>query len=226
MKRPRSARGTPPPNSLPGNPDPREEPESAGRRGPPAPGGPRGPRGCIVRGNPRFLVVGHLNKAHGTKGELFVWPLTDHPDTTFVPGVVLQVAGPGGDEPDPSLGPLVLESVRPFRRGYLVRVRGITDRTAAELLRGRYLLRPWEDVEPLEEGELFYHQLLGMRVVTEGGEEVGEIVEVYELRPADLLEVRGPRGLCHIPFLESIVRRVDVEAGLMVVAPPEGLLDL
>lgn len=176
--------------------------------------------------DPRFLVVGHLNKAHGTKGELFVWPLTDHPDTTFVPGVVLEVAGPEGDEPDPSLGPLVLESVRPFRRGYLVRVQGIPDRTAAETLRGRYLLRALEDVEPLVEGELFYHQLLGMRVVTEKGEEVGEIVEVYELQPADLLEVRGRGGLRHIPFLESIVRRVDVEARVMIVTPPEGLLEL
>ena len=38
------------------------------------------------------MVVGHLNKAHGTKGELFIWPLTDYPGSHFAPGVVLFVA--------------------------------------------------------------------------------------------------------------------------------------
>ena len=41
------------------------------------------------RVDPDFLVVGHLNKPHGTKGELFVWPLTDHPESIYAPGVVL-----------------------------------------------------------------------------------------------------------------------------------------
>jgi 16S rRNA processing protein RimM len=171
-------------------------------------------------------VVGHLNKAHGTKGELFVWPLTDHPESAFAPGVVLCLGDEAASAPDPSLPGLVIEAVRPFRRGFLLRVEGVADRIAAEALQGRYVMRAVEELEELAEGEVFYHQLLGMRVVTEGGEEVGKIVEVYELRPADLLEVRGPRGTCHIPFLASFVRRLDPVEGVLVIAPPEGLLDL
>jgi len=55
---------------------------------------------------------------------------------------------------------------------------------------------------------------------------VGEIVEVYELRPADLLEVRGAARTHFIPFLESLVERLDVENRTLVIDPPEGLLDL
>ncbi len=180
----------------------------------------------MERPQPSYLVVGHLNKAHGTKGELFVWPLTDHPESAFAPGVILCLGDEGGSAPDPSLPGLLIESARPFRRGFLLRVEGVVDRSGAEALQGRYVLRPVQELEELDEGEVFYHQLLGMRVLTEGGEEVGEIVEVYELRPADLLEVRGPRGTHHIPFLASMVRRLDPVEGVLVIAPPEGLLDL
>jgi 16S rRNA processing protein RimM len=180
----------------------------------------------MKRAEPSYLVVGHVNKPHGTKGELFVWPLTDHPESTFAPGVILYVGDERGEAPDPARPSLLVRGVRPFRRGFLVTFPGVTDRTQAEVLQGRYLFRPRSELEELEEGEVFYHQLVGMRVVTEEGVEVGEVVEVYELRPADLLEVRGPRGVHHIPFLQTIVREMDVEGGVLVIAPPEGLLDL
>jgi 16S rRNA processing protein RimM len=102
----------------------------------------------------------------------------------------------------------------------------VETREDAERLRGLYVLRPSEELEGVEEGEVFYHQLLGMKVVTVGGEEVGEIVEVYELRPADLLEVKGPSKTHFIPFLSSLVRKVDIETATMVIDPPAGLLDL
>jgi 16S rRNA processing protein RimM len=73
---------------------------------------------------------------------------------------------------------------------------------------------------------VFYHQLLGMEVVTKQGTRLGEIAEVYELRPAPMLEVRGPEGEIMIPFLSHIVVEVDRDGRRMVVDPPEGLLDL
>jgi 16S rRNA processing protein RimM len=175
---------------------------------------------------PAYLVVGHLNKVHGTKGELFVWPLTDHPESTFAPGVILYLGDEEGETPDTSRPSLVIEAVRAFRRGFLMKVNGVTTRTEAEYVVGRYLFRPKSELASLEEGEVFYHQLLNMKVLTVGGDEVGVIEEVYELTPADLLAVRGPEGVRHIPFLKSIVKEVDAEAGTMVIDPPEGLLDL
>lgn len=178
------------------------------------------------REDPRFLVVGHLNKPHGTKGEIFVWPLTDHPEGVYAPGVVLRVGDGESRDPDPDLPPLRVRQVRPFRRGYLVSFGGIEDRTQAELFVGRYLFREIEALEPLAEGELYYHQILGMEVFTRDGRRVGEVTELYELRPADMLEVRDGDRQVLIPFLESVIVSVDVEAGRLVVDPPEGLLDL
>jgi 16S rRNA processing protein RimM len=181
----------------------------------------------MVDAPPPFLVVGHINKPHGTKGEVFVWPLTDHPESTFAPGVVLLLGDTSGDRPDPFWSPMAIETVRAYRRGYLVRFEGTSDRTGAERLRDRYVLRPFDELEELGEGEVFYHQLLGMRVETAKGEFVGNVVEVYELRPADMLEVEGPDGGTRlIPFTHQVVMSVDVDEGRLVVDPPAGLLDL
>ena len=178
------------------------------------------------RRDPTHLVVGHLAKPHGTKGEFFVWPLTDHPGSVFAPGVVLWLGEDDSDEPNYDLPPLRVESARPFQRGLLVRFGGVDDRNQAEVLRGRYLLVAAEDLEPLAEGEVFYHQLIGMAVVTVAGEEVGTVAQIFELEPANLLEVHGPRGVVMIPYRPEFVHEIDVDGARIVIDPPDGLLDL
>jgi len=171
--------------------------------------------------DPGFLVVGHLNRPHGTKGEIFVWPLTDHPESTFAPGVILYLGSGDDAEPDPDLPPLRVDTVRPFRKGYLVGFGGMDDRTAAERFQGHYLLRSVEELEPPAEDELFYHELLGMRVATAEGEEIGVIREVFELRPADLLEVTRPDGRpVMIPFTREI-RLAPLLVGHLPARPPQ-----
>jgi len=180
----------------------------------------------VARVDPGFLVVGHLARAHGIYGELYVWPLTDHPEGTFTPGVVLRLGDPEGREPDPDLPPLRIAAVRPFRDGWLVAFGGVESRSEAEALRGRYLMRAMAEVAPLEEGEVFYHQLLGSDVYTVDGTLLGQVSEVYELAPSDLLEVRGEGRTYMIPFRAEVVVEVDAEGGRVVVDPPDGLLDL
>jgi 16S rRNA processing protein RimM len=179
-----------------------------------------------VAEQPTHLAVGHVSRPHGTRGEVYVRLLTDHPESVFALGVVLRTAGEEGEAPDPDFPPLRIESTRPFQGGVLVHFAGITTRAEAERLQGRYLVSPIETLPALEEGELFFHQLIGMRVRTLEGREIGVVEEVYELEPADLLEVRGPEGTFLIPFSERIVREVDVEGGGVVIDPPEGLLEL
>ncbi len=174
---------------------------------------------------PKHLVVGHLNKAHGTKGEIFIWPLTDHPESTFAPGVDLYLGDVNGDLPtDPST--LRIEASRAYRRGFLVRFEGVDYRGEMEGLLGRYLMRAMEEVEALEEGETFYHDLLGMKVFTVEGECLGEVVEVYELRPADLLEIRGPERTFMVPFISQMIQSVSVSDNRIVLDPPTGLLEV
>ncbi len=177
-------------------------------------------------GEPERLVVGHIAKPHGNRGELFVWPLTDRPDQVFAPGRELLLGDEtGGAEDDAPV--LVVESVREFKRGLLLEVRGVETRSAAEVLARRYLLAPLAALGPLEEGEVFYHQLLGASVETVNGAPVGTVREVYETEPAHLLEVEGPEGKRHlVPFTERVIRSVDPTAKRVVIDPPEGLLEL
>ncbi len=178
------------------------------------------------RTEPEFLVVGFISKPHGIRGEVYVQPLTDHPEGAFAPGVVLRPAGADGQRPDSQAPPLRVESARPFQRGWLVRFGGTRDRNDADRLRSRYLLRPMDELEPLADDELFYHQLVGLTVRTPDGVDVGSVQEVYEMRPSDLLEVRTATGTVLIPFQREIVVEVDADAGVLVVDPPPGLLDL
>lgn len=177
------------------------------------------------RAEPEYLVVGQVTKPHGTKGEVFVWPLTEDPEDIFAVGEELilgDAEGGVGEEPLT----VQVEQVREFKRGLLVKLVGYADRTAVTPLGGRYLLVPVDRLAPLEEGEVYYHQLLGLEVVTVDGEVVGRVREVYETEPAHLLEVKGPEKLHLIPFVQRIVKEIDLEAGRMVINPPPGLLEL
>lgn len=175
-------------------------------------------------GHPPFLVVGHVNKVHGTKGELFVWPLTDYPGSHFTPGAVHIPAAEDGESPSATLAELTVEAVRPYRKGFLARFGGVGDRAAAERLRGRYLLRPFDAIDPPDEDEVFYHELLGAAVVDRGGSGLGTVKEVFPARPSDLLEVSGPDGEFLLPFSREVVVEFDRERRRAVVDPPEGLL--
>jgi 16S rRNA processing protein RimM len=174
---------------------------------------------------PAWLIVGLVRKPHGTRGELFVESLTDHPGDVFVSGVVLRPGDASGRVPDPDAPGLRVLSARPFRDGWLMSFAGVDDRGAADRLRGRDLLIERSRLPALAEGEVFRHQLIGMQVYTMGGAHVGEVRAFFEVRPADLLEVRTPTGAVLVPFHRHLVREVDVEGGRIVIDPPEGLLD-
>lgn len=189
---------------------------------------PAGPeRSRAGQEEPRHLVVGHISKAHGTRGEVFVWPLTDNPEDVFAAGEEVRLALPDGEpEPDPDAPPLVVERQRPFKRGLLVKFEALDDRTAVEPLAGRYVTVPLEKLPPLEEGEVYYHQLLGAEVVTAEGRVVGRVREVFETEPAHLLEVLGDGKVHLIPFTERVVKEVDVARRRVVIEPPAGLLEI
>ena len=180
----------------------------------------------MTRENPQFLVVGHLSKPHGTRGEFVVTSLTDRPEHVFEVGREFRLSDSSGNRPEIGLPRLTLTEIRQGPKGLLALFDGIGERSQAQILVGRYLLVPFADLPPLEEGELHYHQLLGLTVRTTDGTEVGRVQEVFETDPHDLLEVAGPGGARLIPFSPAIVTDVDTEAGTLTIDPPDGLLDL
>jgi 16S rRNA processing protein RimM len=178
------------------------------------------------RAEPAHLVVGHVAKAHGTRGELQVRPLTDRPTEVFAVGRTLSVGDAAGAL-DSAATAVVVAGARAFKQGLLVALEGIASREQADLLAGRYLLVPRSEVPAADDDELFYHELLGMRVVTVDGAAVGQVREVFETEPHHLLEVVGDDGRPRlIPFAQRIVREIDRAGARLVIDPPAGLLDL
>jgi 16S rRNA processing protein RimM len=168
---------------------------------------------------PMQVVVARVGKAHGLRGEVTVQVLTDDPDERFVPGATFMT------EPADA-GPLVLRSARDNNGILLLGFEHTDDRSGAEALRGIKLLA--EALGDDGDEETWYERdLVGLRVVTVAGVEVGEVTAL-ESRPAqDLLVLRLTDGReALVPFVTAIVPEVDIQGGRVVLDPPAGLLDL
>jgi 16S rRNA processing protein RimM len=168
-----------------------------------------------------LLVVGRIIRPHGVRGEVVVDVRTDSPDQRYIAGSVLTT--------DPATaGPLTIAEVRPHQGRYLVTFEGIADRDVADGLRGVLLCVDSETVgEPEDPDEFNDHQLVGLRVQTADGVDVGTVVRIDHAPASDLLIVRRPEGRdALVPFVRAIVPEVDLAGGRVVVTPPEGLFDL
>ena len=177
---------------------------------------------------PAFIIVGRVRKAHGIRGEVVVETTTDAPDAVFAPGRRVFAGTVAGDLA-PNRTELHIQSIRPFNEGLLVGFTEILDRTVAETWRGRYLLVPAEELPPPADDEVYVHDLPGMRVELESGEVVGTVADTYELPQGLALDVRRapPRESETVLILydEHMIVSVDQTARVIVVSPPEGLLE-
>ena len=96
----------------------------------------------------------------------------------------------------------------------------MTDRTAAEQLRGVELSIPREVLPPAEEDEFYQIDLIGMTAVTPEGEVIGEVISVPNYGSADLLEIRTTAGkTCLVPFIDDAVPDVLQDEGRIVIDP-------
>ncbi|MGV9819814.1 ribosome maturation factor RimM [Nocardia xishanensis] len=170
------------------------------------------------------LVVGRVAKSHGVRGELVVEIRTDEPDERFAAGATLRGRLPRSTE----VRDFTVESAREHSGRLLVFLAGITDRTAADALRGTLFLVDSEDLPPSDDPDEFYdHELEGLTVQLTDGAVVGTVTDVLHSAAGELLSVRAAddgREIL-IPFVTAIVPTVSVADGLVVIDPPEGLLD-
>ena len=113
-----------------------------------------------------------------------------------------------------------------MHQGYaLLQLDGITDRNQAEPLRQFMVLVDRDEAVPLEEGEFYLYQLIGLHVQTTGGEILGSIKDVLETGANDVYVVNSPRyGEILIPVTDETVVETDIEQGLVIVNLPDGLL--
>ncbi|MDO8107328.1 ribosome maturation factor RimM [Isoptericola sp. b441] len=159
------------------------------------------------------LAVATVGRAHGLRGEVAVDVRTDQPEARFTAGRTLSS----------ERGALVVSGARRQGERWYLTFEGVTDRTAAESLRGTELR---VEVDEDEEPDAWYpHELAGLRAELADGTVVGAVVGLEHLPAQDALVVREPDGTRSlVPFVTAIVPVVDVPGGRVVLDPPAGLL--
>lgn len=164
------------------------------------------------------VIVGRIGRAHGIRGDVTVEPRTDEPERRFAPGTRLREEG--------GARVLTVEAHRWHSGRLLVRFAEAADRTAVEELRGVTLLADVAaDEQPIDDGEFWDRDLIGLNVLTASGEPAGEVCRVQH-GPQDLLVIRTTTGVERlVPFVEALVPEVDLAAGTLTLAEVAGLLD-
>jgi 16S rRNA processing protein RimM len=144
----------------------------------------------------RRVALAAVAGAHGVKGELRLKLFADGIDS-LARHSHLYVGG----------RQLALEDVKDGGKAAIARFEGIIDRTAAEALRGSLVEIDRDVLPPLEEGEYYHADLIGLPCVDEEGAELGAVVAVENFGAGDLLEVERPDGKRSlIPFRDPIAR--------------------
>jgi 16S rRNA processing protein RimM len=170
---------------------------------------------------PPFLLLGRVMRPHGIRGEISIEVLTAYPER-IVPDMQVYL---GNDPKDASSAVTYrVESARKHQRHLLLQLEGIADRNAAESMRSQYVMVPLEDAVPLDEGEFYLFQVIGIAVYTDEDEHLGEVVDVIETGANDVYVVRGPRGEVLLPAIDDCVLDIDIDAGKMTVHLLDGLL--
>ncbi len=160
------------------------------------------------------VCLGAIAGAHGVRGLVKIKSFTEDPSD-------LTAYGPLGDEAG---GRRFEIAVTGQAKGLLLgRIAGVADREAAQALRGVRLYVDRAALPEPEETEAFYHaDLIGLAAEDPQGEPLGRVAAVENYGAGDFLEIERPAGeALLVPFTQAAVPLVDLEAGRVVVAPPE-----
>jgi 16S rRNA processing protein RimM len=160
------------------------------------------------------ICVAQIGAAHGVRGEVRLRSFTQDP-------LAFQSYGPL--ESEDGRERFEIEDLRPAKDHFVARLAGVNDRNAAEKLTNRKLYVARDRLPPTEDDETFYYaDLIGLAAVSEGGAPLGTVTAIHNFGAGDLVEIApaggGDRLL--VPFTDTAVPAIDLEARRMVVIPP------
>lgn len=171
---------------------------------------------------PHYLLIGEVLRPHGVKGELRIRLLTDYPERVNQ----LKTVYLGTDPTSPKADPYTVQHMRMNQEYGLLKLHEISDRNQADLLRQLLVMVPLQDAVPLEEGEFYLYQLIGLTVQTAEGSVLGSITDVLETGANDVYVVTGAaHGEILIPVTDETIVKTDIQAGVVIVNLPDGLLN-
>jgi 16S rRNA processing protein RimM len=164
---------------------------------------------------PRYLTIGRVLKPWGFHGELKIEIMTDFPERF----ASLQTVYLGEDAK-----PFPVERARLSAKAARLKLKGIDTEQAAARLRNQLVQIPTDEAAPLPEGKYYFYQLIGLRVKTMQGQDLGEVVDILETGANNVYVVKNGEREVLIPAIEPVVKKVDLANGEMLVEPMEGLL--
>ena len=152
------------------------------------------------------LIIGQVLKPQGIRGELKIKTFTDFPeDVKAFKTVYIDDT------------PYKILSFRVGNDGAAyVGLRGIPDRNAAELFRGKLLQGERDDAPPLEEGRYYIVDILGLSCESETGEVLGKVVDIQNLA-SDVYTIEKAGKKILFPAVKNVIKRVDFENGKLIV---------
>jgi 16S rRNA processing protein RimM len=167
-----------------------------------------------------LVLVGKVARAHGNRGEVIVNPETDFPEDRFQVGHAVIVESTTGPRR------LVIGAVRFHRGRPILGFEGVETMDEAEALAGAELRVAESELKVLPEGAFYHHDLIGCEVKRRDGRTIGTVRAVEGPMAGSTLVVETPRGDALIPLASEICVSVDPSRRVIVVEPPEGLIEL
>lgn len=168
-----------------------------------------------------LLVVGKIVNTHGIKGEVRVISSTDFPERRYAPGATLIVKHDHSDEEIA----VTVTGHRTHKQFDLLRFEGYHSINDVERFKGATLYVRKDDLDDeLGEHEYYYYEIIGCTVVTEEGERLGKVKEIFQTGANDVwvVEREGKKDLL-IPYIEDVVKEVNVEKKEIRIHLMEGL---
>ena len=172
--------------------------------------------GSPAQGEPVFLVIGRIRRPHGVHGEMLMEVITHFPER-IQPQTTVFVG--------PKHLPMRVLTRRWHQKNLLITFEGYSDREAAATLRNQLVYIRADSLPRLPDGEYFHHQLIGLRVQTMSGQDLGSLIEILETGANDVYVVRSESGKeLLLPAIESVILEVDLDNGALKVNVLPGLL--
>ena len=167
----------------------------------------------------QLVPVGEIVATHGLVGWLKVNPF--NPETTAIAcdrQLILEKDGRRTAQD--------LESSKRNKRQILIKLRGVDGIDDARKWVGAILCVDADALEPLEPGQYYHYQVVGLEVYALAGERIGVITRVWSTPGGELYVVQGAKKENLVPAVKEIIEKVDFAAGRVIINPPKGLLDL
>ena len=164
-----------------------------------------------------LISIGKIIKAHNNKGTLKVYPLTDFPEhfqllkEVFVVGTTVEK--------------VLIEKASFHKQYILLKLFGYNNQNDTKDIQGAMIAIEKKELWPLGDCEYYYFDLIGLLVVTDEGRVLGKIDEIFPTGSNDVYVIKDNKKEYMLPAIKDVIKKVDIEKGVMQVHLLEGLID-